>query len=189
MTTFYSNHFGPAVGETGHFTTLTTGGRRTSAGERHGRSMHSHALMTVPSGQDLGNDDVIAAIGIKSSDRIGEVRFSMDANWGATTTFNIGLYKEAEGGGLGSVIDEDLFASAVDWAGAIARVDYFKEAGTLDDWDRWKQAWELAAIGAATYTVDPVENWIITLQTTQDITATAAAVELMGEVIYKPVNG
>lgn len=185
MTTFYSNHYGPAVGETGHFTTRSVARRGVSAGERHGRLRHSHCLVTVPAAQDLGDNDVIMAIGMKSSDRLGEVRFSMDANWGATTTFNIGLYTLGGDGDLGTVIDEDLFASAVDWAGAIARVDYFKEAGTLDDWDRFKTLWELAAIGAASYTADPVEDWVVTLQTSQDISATAAAVELMGEVIYK----
>lgn len=185
MATFYSNHYGPAVGATGHFTTRSTERRIVSAGYRHGRLRHSHAIATVPAAQDLGDNDVIMVLGMKSSDRLGEIRFSMDADWGATTAFNIGLYKLGGDGDLGDVIDEDLFASAVDWSGAIARVEYFKEATTLTDMDRWKTLWELAAIGAASYTVDPVEDWVVALTTTQDISATAAAVSLMGEVIYK----
>lgn len=186
MTTFYSNHFGPKVGETGHFTTNTQAGRLVNAGERHGRVRHSHALVTVPTATDLADNDEIMWLGIKSSDRIGELRVSCDANWGATTDFNIGLHKVTATGALGTVIDEDLFAGQIDMSGAIARVDYFAGSnGSLDNWDRWKMAWELAAIGAASYTVDPVEQWAITFTASSNNSAAAAAVEMMVEVLYK----
>ncbi len=107
----------------------------------------------------------------------------MDANWGATTTFHVGLYKKGDADD-GAVIDVDLFGSTIDWSGAIARTDYFTEAGTLDNWDRGKTLWELAAIGAASYTSDPRETWTIAATTTQDIDATAGAVEMLVEALY-----
>lgn len=183
MTDFYSNHYSAEVGETGHFTTLSTPVRFLSPGIKHSRVRRTAAYLTVPAAQDLDDDDVIRLLDLKSSDRLIELFFSMDANWGATTTFNVGLYKKGSANN-GAVIDEDLFGSAIDWSGEIARVDYFDEAGTLDDWDRGKALWELAAIGAASYTSDPGEIWTVTAQTTQDISATAAAVEMLVEAYY-----
>jgi hypothetical protein len=82
------------------------------------------------------------------------------------------------------VIDADLFGSAIDWAGAITRVDYFKEAATLTDMDRGQPLWYLADLGAGTYTTDPFETWTLAITTTQDISAVAAAVTMICEVDY-----
>jgi hypothetical protein len=182
MTTFYSNHFGPAVGATGHFTTKNSIPTQIEAGIGHSRSRHKMAQMTVPSGQDLGDGDIIRLCDLPSNARVLEVLMSMDANWGTTTTFHVGLYKKGDNDD-GVVLDVDLFAATQDWAGAIARVDQFK-LGVLDDWDRGKYLWQLAAIGAASYTEDPKEMWTLALTTTQDISAAAAAVEFLAEVIY-----
>jgi len=184
MTTFYSDHFSPAIGVSGHFTTLAALPARISVGKKHARVRRTMCSMLIPSGQDLGDDDVIRLLDMQSGDRLIELYFSMDADFGATTTFNVGLYKKGNNNN-GAVIDEDLFVSAVDWAGAIARTEYFKESATFTDMDRGKTLWELVTIGAAaTYTEDPREDWTLTLQTTQDISATAAAVSLMCEVWY-----
>jgi len=183
MTDFYSDHYSNDQGETGHFTTLLTTHKNVSPGKSHSRVRRKAAFLTVPSGQDLGDNDVLRLMDLKSSDRLIELFFSMDANWGATTTFNVGLYLKGDAND-GAVVDEDLFGSVIDWAGEIARVDYFDNAGTLDDWDRGKTLWELAAIGAASYTVDPQTTFTVTAQTTQDISATAAAVEMLVEAYY-----
>ena len=183
MTVFYSDHYGPAVGATGHFTTRSIAGQ-LPLGKGLARVYKKFAYMTPASGLDMGDDDVIRVMDLKSGWRIIEVFFSMDADFGATTTFNIGLYKKGEADN-GAVLDEDLFASAVDWSGAITRVDYFKESATLTDMDRGKTLWELVTIGAAaTYTQDPMEVWTLTCQTTQDISATAAAVTMSCEVTF-----
>ncbi len=183
MADFYSNHYGPEVGATNHFTTLNAVQTLVSPGLKHSRLRRSAAQMTVPSGQDLADDDVIRLLDLKSSDRLIQLLFSMDANWGATTTFNVGLYLKGDLN-AGAVVDEDLFGTAENWAGAIARVDSFKEAGTLDDWDRGKQMWELAAIGAGSDTVDPQVVYTVALTCSQNIDATAAAVEFLCEAYY-----
>ena len=79
------------------------------------------------------------------------------------------------------MIDDDLFASALDVTSAIARTESFKEATTLGDTDRGKTLWELAAIGAASYTADPMEDW--DLVGTTD-TGTNAALKLSVEIVY-----
>ena len=183
MTTFYSDHYSADQGATGHFTTLVSPFKTVAVGKKHGRLRRSACYLTVPSGQDLADDDVIRFMDFKSSDRLVELLFSMDANWGATTTFNVGLYLKGSADD-GAVVDEDLFGSAIDWSGAIARVDYFTEAGTLDNWDRGKTLWELAAIGAASYTEDPQTTFTLTAQCSQNISATAAAVEMLVEAYY-----
>ncbi len=183
MTDFFSNHYGPEVGATNHFTTLASPETPVPVGLRHSRVRSSFAQLTVPNGQDLGDNDVIRLLDLKSSDRLIELFFSMDLNWGGTTTFNVGLYLKG-GANTGSVVDEDLFGSAINWAGAITRVDYFKEATTLDDWDRGKQMWELAAIGAGSDTVDPHVTYTIAATCSQDISAAAAAVEFLCEAYY-----
>ncbi len=184
MTDFYSNWYSPGVGETNHFTTLNTLQTLVSPGLAHSRVRRSGAQLTVPNAQDLADNDVIRLLDLKSSDRLIELFFSMDANWGATTTFNVGLYLKGGSPNDGAVVDEDLFGSAENWAGAIARVDSFKEAATLDDWDRGKTLWELAAIGAASYTVDPHLDFTVAVTCSQDISAAAAAVEFLCEAFY-----
>lgn len=185
MATYYSNHYGPEVGETNHFTTRNTIPKTVPTGFKHSRVRRSAAQLTVPAATDLGSGDVLRLLDLKSTDRLINLYFSMDANWGATTTFNVGLYAKGTNDD-GAVIDADLFGSAIDWAGEINRVDYFTESTTLDDWDRGKALWELANIGlgATTYTSATHALWTVTAVTTQDISAVAAAVEFLCEAYY-----
>lgn len=184
MTTFYSEHYSADVGDTGHFTTLLSVPKSVTVGKKHARMRRTAAHLTIPLSTDMGSGDIIRLLDMKSGDRLIELLFSMDANFGATTTFDVGLYLKGPAND-GAVVDVDLFGSAIDWAGAIARVDYFKEAGTLDDWDRGKTLWELAAIGAGSDTVDPGTTYTIAATTTQDITVTAASpIEFLCEAYY-----
>jgi len=139
----------------------------------------------VPSAQDLGSGDEIRLFDLNSNDRLIELFFSMDGNWGATATFDVGLYNKGAAND-GTVIDVNLFATADVWSSAIERTDLFKEATTLDDWDRGKPLWELANIGlgATTYGVTTNETWTVTTVTSQDISATDAVVEFLVEATY-----
>jgi len=183
MTDYYSEHYSANVGSTGHFTTLLNTHKAVGVGKKHSRIRRSAAYLTVPSAQDLADDDVIRLLDLRSNDRLYSLLFSMDGNWGATTTFNVGLYLKGDYNN-GAVVDEDLFGSAIDWSAAVTRVDYFKEAATLDDWDRGKQVWELAVIGAATDTVDPETIYTVAATCSQNIDATDAAVEFLCEAFY-----
>lgn len=184
MADFYSDHYSNDQGVTGHFVTLLTAHKNVAVGKSHSRVRRKACYISVPNAQDLADNDVIRLMDFKSSDRLTEIYASMDANWGATTTFNIGLYLKGADN-AGAVVDEDLFAGQIDWSGTIARVDYFNGAnGSLDEWDRGKELWELAAIGAATDTVDPLTTYTLALTCSQDISAAAALVEMLIEVYY-----
>lgn len=202
MTTFYSEHYSGRIGASGHFTTLLAPDpilRSGNSGEGSigGRLRQKAARFLVPSGTDMGSGDIIRVLDLVSSACVWHVFVTLDADFGATTTFDIGWYKKGDAND-GAVIDADLHASAVDWAGAIgpttsaaasAPVDYFCESGVLNQNDRGRPLWKLADIGAATYTQDPFETWTLAFTTTQDISAAAADVSVLCEVIYTGGSG
>ena len=184
MADFYSDHYSNDQGVTGHFLTLLTAHKSVSVGKSHSRVRRKACYISVPSGQDMADNDVIRLMDFKSSDRLTEIYASMDANWGSTADFNIGLYLKGADN-AGAVVDEDLFAGQIDWAGTIARVDYFNGAnGSLDEWDRGKPLWELAAIGAGSDTVDPMVTYTLATTNSSNNNAAAALVEMLIEVYY-----
>lgn len=172
MARFYSDHFSAD----GSNKTTADNQVRVSAGLSHGRVRYKRAIVSA---MDSANADEVRFAQFKSSDRIVELYLSGDGG-GSAGTINLGLYKSGTDHD-GAVIDMDLFASDIDTTGVIARVDQFKEAGTLTDRDRGKTLWELATIGAASYTSDPMEDWDLTglMDAGSD-----AALELVLEVYY-----
>ncbi len=183
MTDFYSEHYSALTGETGHFTTLTTGTVTVPVHDKHARLRRSAARFSVPNAQDLADNDVIRMMDFKSSDRIVEMFHSCDANWGTNSTFNIGLYQKNPLN-AGVVIDENLFGNAYDISGEVLRVEIFDQATTLDDFDRGQPLWFLADIGGGSYSVDPHEIWTLAFTCSQDISAAAALSENLFEVYY-----
>lgn len=158
MATYYSDHFTP------------TGVSQTSATRDHRTQSKRQTVK-----KDIVNvtalaltTDVVRFTTLPSGARIVDLRITGgdEADAGA---LDIGLHKSERHGG--AVIDKDLFADAV--AKDAARVDAFDEAGTLDDQDRGKHLWELANIGAGTYTEDPQEEWDITGTPSTSFTTTA----------------
>ncbi len=183
MTDFYSEHFSALTGETGHFVTLTTGSLSVPVHDKHARVRRNAARFSVPSAQDLADNDVIRMFDMKSGDRIIDMYHSSDANWGANSTFNIGLYRKNPLN-AGTVIDEDLFATAYDISAEVNRVEIFDESTTLDDFDRGQPLWFLANIGDGSYSVDPFEIWTVAFTCSQNIAATDALSENLFEVTY-----
>ena len=183
MTTFYSEHFGPAVGETGHFTTLSAPVPLVPVGIKHARIRRTACAYIVPDATDMASGDIIRLFDLKSSARLIELFVSSDADWHTIATFDIGLYLKGSDN-AGAVQDVDLFASAHDWVNEVARVDVFDESGTLDDWDRGKRLWELLAIGAGTDTTDPGVTYTVAATATANITVVNAAVEMLIEAFY-----
>jgi len=142
--------------------------RRASAGISHGRKRTKIARVTLDlSPSAFGVGDVARIAQFKSSDRIEEI---LVTSGGASTvlTADLGLYRTGQNHD-GAVVDADLFASALALNGVIARVDEFTEAGTLDNFDRFLTLWELAAIGAATFTEDPFLDFDLALTGTAAI--------------------
>ena len=51
-------------------------------------------ITIIPSGADMGSGDIILLMDLHSSARIFELMFSMDADFGATTTFDLSNFNE-----------------------------------------------------------------------------------------------
>ncbi len=182
MTAYYSDHYTPDQGETGHFTTLPSRTKIIGVGKKHSRVRRSAAFYTIPASTDLADTEVVRFMDLKSGDRLVELLFSQDANQGSTATFSFGLHlKNASNDG--AVLDVDLFGAGTDLAGAIARTDYFT-GGALDNWDRGKRLWELLAIGAGSDTVDPQLVYTFSMTATANITVVDDSVETLIEAYY-----
>jgi len=142
------------------------------------------ARVVLPAGADLGGDgDIIWLFDIKSGDCPYEMWVSCDANMGATSTFNIGLYESSTTSTIGTLIDEDIYG-AEDISAKVTRVDSMTTAGGLLDEHRGYPAWEQAAIGAASYTEDPHETWTIAATATGAIAATDGICVISVEMWY-----
>lgn len=75
-----------------------------------------------------------------------------------STSWDVGLYQTTLNGG--AVIDADVFASAVDISGGLAGTELRFEAGTTGPIDYIEyRLWQLADLGAATYSQDPQINF------------------------------
>lgn len=183
MTDYYTEHYGPRIGVTGHFTTLSPSVVMKNT-EKRSRVRRTSARWIVPAGTDMGVSDVIRLFDMKSSDCLHKLLISSDADFGVAAHFHIGLHKKGDHDD-GAVIDADLFAGTIDFAGAIARVDYFNGAsGTLDDHHRGQPLWYLADLGAGTYTEDPHEVWTITMTAQENLTVVDDAVSMLAEAYY-----
>jgi hypothetical protein len=180
MTLFYSDHFSADQGETGHYTTKLSPDKIVTVGKKHSRIRRTAAYYTIPASTDMADNDEIHYFDMKSGDRLINLFFSQDANQGATATYDLGVYLKS----TGLEVDDNLFAAADDWAGAIAREDLFTQATTLDNWDRGKTLWELAAIGGGSDTVDPQVMYTIVATATANITVVDDAVETLVEAYY-----
>ena len=184
MTDFFSNWYSPDVGATNHFTTINAIQTLVEPSLAHSRVRVSLAQLSVPSGQDLADNDVIRLLDLKSGDGLIELLFSMNDQWGSTADFNVGLYLKGGATNTGAVVDEDLFAAAVDWSGAIAQIDQYA-VGTLDDFDRGKPLWEAVnAVTASTYSSDPHVTYTVAVTCSSDNSATDGIVELLCEAYY-----
>jgi hypothetical protein len=185
MTSYYSDLYTPMVGETGHAITKFPTPTLSPAGPGASRLYFANPRITIPASTIVASGEKLYVCTMKSGDRLRSLTLSQDANWGATTTFNVGLYKTG-GNNDGAVIDADLFAAADDWKDALTREDILKQATTLIDLDRGKTLWQMVAKGGAVaYTADPKELWDIVCTATQLLDVVAGAVEMSWEVEYK----
>lgn len=178
MPSIFSDHFGTGIATAlaGEIDLDRT--KRVAVGIGHGRLRYKRARVTIGTAAGIG--DQIRLMQFRSSDRIIQVFMTSDGG-GDAGAVDIGIYKTGAAHD-GAVIDADLFGSAVAVDAAVARVDQFKESAILGDVDRGKTLWELADIGAGTYTVDPMEDWDLVATVTTAVTV--ALNTTVWEVIY-----
>ena len=180
MATFYSNHYGPEMGETGHFTTLKSPVDTVAAGLGHSRLRHKACQFIVPNGQDMALQDTIRLMDVSSTDRLVQLLFSCDGNFGTTAVANFGLALKGtnnDGALVETAGANDLFGSAVVISSAIARVDVALD-GTAA-WDRCKPMWFFAGASA-----DTAVDYTIIMEWDTNPSPTDAATECLCELIY-----
>jgi len=107
--------------------------------ELHGVLRVAQGTVALAAGDSTDNDIVMLAP-VPSNASLPNIFVGTDT-FGGSCTFNVGLYQSS-----GTVVDEDLFASSV--ADAAAMADVRHEAADINT--AGKKAWELASA-----TVDP----------------------------------
>ena len=164
MSRAYSDHFDP-TGAVSALSGTTTFDKtlKVSAGIAHARERVKIAHATVGTA-GMTSGDELRLMRFKSTDRIIKLYY---ASAGASTTYaaNLGLYLPGTAGD-GAVVDADLFGNALALASGAALTEAFAESTVLADEDRGKTLWELAAVGAATYTEDPKTDFDLVLTST-----------------------
>lgn len=133
------------------------------------------------------NDTVVLAT-LPSGARVTGIRVTTNTT-SATGALHIGLYKAPAVGrdhvpAAANLIDNNLFADALGVTTAAARVDAFAEAA-LNDIHRGLRLWELANVGGASYSADPMEDWDIVATFS---TALADTQEFLVEIEYVEVG-
>lgn len=182
MARVYSPHFTSQTVAALTDTPAIEAGYKASAGIAHAR-LRTKIVHGSVGTVGMASGDELRLCRFKSSDRIISIKGASD---GGSTTYaaDLGLYL-AGSNGDGAVVDADLFASALAMATGFAfdAVDnLLLEATTLTDEDIGKTLWEMAAIGAATYTEDPKVEFDLVLTSTA--TGTAAINEYLFVVQY-----
>lgn len=176
MTVWYSDHYG-ADGD--NDIVLVSPPKVVGVRIKHARKRWSKAhfvgmpLDTTP--------DVVRMLTMKSSDVLIDLYMSCDG--GSTAgDCDVGLYLTG-GAHDGAVVDQDLFASAVDiHTAAFAPTSIYNEAATIGETNYGLPLWQLAALGAATYTEDPQVQFDICLTVTTSFTVADTIINL--EALY-----
>lgn len=148
-----------------------------AAGVSHGRIRYKRCLWT---GLALTTEEV-RLMTLKSGDRLLQLFMSTVAGTLPTAgDWDLGLYATGSNHD-GAEEDHDIFGAANDATSAQARVDIFT-AGALTDRDRGRTLWEIASVGLASYTEDPLKEMDIV--GTIDTSFTILALTCVVEAIY-----
>ena len=165
MANYFSDHLAAAPGDT------YSANFRRDATKTHARLRKK--IMTVNTGAVLALNDTAVLGTFKSGDRLFSLKISTNSATTTTGDIDLGLYKADfdHAPVAANEIDVDLFADAYDINAAIrADVDVFTN-GVLSAIDRGKTLWELATVGAGSYTVDPMEDWDLVMTVVEATTA------------------
>jgi hypothetical protein len=143
---------------------------QNSAGLEHGRLHRAQGFAVITSGDSVGS--IYAICRVRSSDWMDRIRLDCP-DIGTTTAADIGLYDIASDGTVGTVVDQDYFASAVVLnAGALSNSDVTFEAGAAGGLitNAEKRVWEVLAT-----TTDPHKEYYVCMTLTGAADATGTA--------------
>lgn len=141
-------------------------GEIAHARKRYKRMQYTSAATTA-------DDDTVVLGKFKSGDRLISLTVSTDSATPDEGIINVGLYVSALNHVpvAANIIDVDLFASALALITEVDRVDAATEAGTIEHHNLGITLWEMAALGAASYTVDPMQDFDLVLTFTEGMDA------------------
>lgn len=111
---------------------------------------------TVEAAAADDNDSIYRMVRVPSHARICNIWLASDAVTGSSDV-NVGLWQTAANGG--AVVNENLFADAVDLSSATAFTDVLLETTVTDKDKVEKRLWELAGLSA-----DPMRDYDICLK-------------------------
>jgi hypothetical protein len=175
MANWYSSNYGSGANVTSYPDPFAT----VSSGVKHARLRHSicHALLTDGG---IAESDKVVFSTLKSGDRLISIKLAADASFTIGQDMDLGLYKSGDRHD-GAVLDADLFGGSLDLGAGFALTENIL-SGVLTDEDIGKTLWEMATIGAQSYTVDPVEDWDVV--GTIDTVGAAAGGEILCLLTY-----
>ena len=164
-----ANHYSTLFATEADQNTLVDPPKRVATGASDGRIRYKP--MYILTDQVFAITEVIRMGQFKSNDRIHKLVISCP-DMGTAGDFDIGLYLTGVNHN-GLVVDDNLFADALDVnAAASDQVEVFTQAA-LDNFDRGKPLWELLGLSA-----DPVVAYDMTITAVEATTATSAEVLL-----------
>jgi len=158
MATYYSDIF-TGLGRTTAGTPAGSGGATASnikqtASNAHARTRTAVGHFRVDADEDLDDGDIIHMMMLKPTDRLLRLQLTCD-DFGTAGTLDIGTYTVSQSNGAlaFTVDDEDLFASDLDVnAAALTWSDVMHESTTVPIEYIGRPMWELANLGAGTWT-------------------------------------
>jgi len=187
---FYSDNFVAQTGTAGVVgpatdNTTRTAGFHAPAGFAHGRLRVKQGRFTT-SVAGVAATEIIHVMKFKSGDRLYALTNS-DTGASTDTAGDVGLYVvNVDGTGTlvrtGFLGDKDLFGSAVDMNANANKVDLFVESAVLSPEHKGLALWQLANVGAATHTSDPMIEYYVSITVTTD--AATAAETVILEAFY-----
>lgn len=153
---------------------LSTSTTMSEPGKMGGRVRVATDNIAVTTADFDADGDTVVLAALPSNARIHSIIFGNDS-LAATMTANIGLYDWTKEAGLGAVIDEDYFASALDVAAANGHIQVVGESDNAVSINEFgDRLWEID-----NETTDPGGHYAVVLTA-----ASAATTGASGDVSY-----
>ena len=152
-----------------------------SSGVNHGRKRIIRAEITVT---DTAAADILRMFTLKSGDRLYTLELYTDGGCNASSSSDVGIHTSTLGHDSSTALDADVYATTQDLTSALdVYTEVFTQATTLGGEDRGKTIWEQLAVGAQSYTVDPLINVDFTITLNGEDDATSTTIVLIGTYV------
>ena len=187
MATYYSDIF-TGLGRTTAATPVGSGGDTIANITQNTTSAHARMRTTIghiriDADEDFDDADVAHMLILKPTDRLVRLQIICDATGAGTLDLGVSTVVPDNGTLTFTVSDDDLFASQYDWNAARVWVDLLHESATVPIEYIGRPMWEIANLGAGTFTADEKNNFAITM-TAEDAGTTADNLDVLIAATY-----